>query len=53
MAEQGFQAMMKGKDKIVAGSAMTKAQGVANKVLPDRLKAVAHRGMAEPQDDDE
>ena len=53
VAEQGFRALMKEKGKVVAGSATTKAQGVANKVLPDRLKAVAHRGMAEPQDDDE
>src|SRR3954452_13870819 len=39
VAKQGFQALMKEKDKIVAGSATTKAQGAANKVLPDKLKA--------------
>jgi uncharacterized protein len=50
VARQGFQALMKEKDKIVAGSATTKAQGVANKVLPDKLKAAAHRKMAEPTD---
>ncbi|MFF3285722.1 SDR family NAD(P)-dependent oxidoreductase [Streptomyces sp. NPDC003023] len=48
VAEQGLDALMSGVDKIVAGSAKTKAQGLANKVLPDRLKAAAHRGMAEP-----
>ncbi|TFV55248.1 SDR family NAD(P)-dependent oxidoreductase [Geodermatophilus sp. DF01-2] len=48
VAEQGFQALMKGEDKVVAGSAKTKAQGVANKVLPDSLKSKAHRQMAEP-----
>lgn len=48
VAEQGFQVLMKDKDKIVAGSVKTKAQGVANKVLPDRAKAAAHRKMAEP-----
>lgn len=52
VAEQDFQALMKEKGKIVASSATTRAQGVANKVLPDKLKAVAHRGMAEPQDDE-
>lgn len=34
--------------KLVAGSVKTKVQGVANKVLPDRLKAAVHRRMAEP-----
>jgi uncharacterized protein len=50
VAEQGFKALMDGDDKLVAGSAKTKVQGVANKVLPDKLKAAAHRQMAEPQD---
>jgi short-subunit dehydrogenase len=49
VAKQGFEALMAGKDKIVAGSTKTKAQGVANKVLPDKLKAAAHRQMAEPE----
>ncbi len=49
VAKQGFDALMAGKDKVVASSLKSKAQGVANKVLPDRLKAVAHRKMAEPE----
>jgi short-subunit dehydrogenase len=48
VAEQGFKALMKDKEKVVAGSAKTKAQGVAGKVLPDRAKAEMHRRMAEP-----
>ncbi|MFJ8077242.1 SDR family NAD(P)-dependent oxidoreductase [Streptomyces sp. NPDC096176] len=48
VAKQGLDALMAGADKVVAGSAKTKMQGLANKVLPDRLKAAAHRGMAEP-----
>jgi short-subunit dehydrogenase len=48
VAKQGFDALMEGKDKIIAGSVSTKAQGVANSVLPDKLKAAAHRQMAEP-----
>jgi short-subunit dehydrogenase len=48
VAEQGFNALMAGKDKLVAGSLKTKAQGAANKVLPDKVKAAAHRQMAEP-----
>jgi len=50
VAAQGFAALMDGKNKIVAGSLKTKAQGVANRVLPDKVKAVAHRKMAEPEE---
>ena len=48
VAEQGFAALMAGEEKLVAGSVMTKAQGALSAVLPDRLKATAHRKMAEP-----
>jgi short-subunit dehydrogenase len=48
VAKQGFEAMMKGKEKVVAGSAKTRIQGAASKVLPDSVKAEMHRGMAEP-----
>jgi len=48
VARQGFEALMDGEDKLVAGSLMTKAQGAMNKVLPDNVKAAAHRKMAEP-----
>jgi short-subunit dehydrogenase len=52
VAKQGFDALMEGEDKLVAGSAKTKVQGAMNKVLPDKLKSAAHRQMAEPQSDD-
>jgi short-subunit dehydrogenase len=48
VAKQGFEALMKGDKKIVAGGLGTKAQGIAAKVLPDSVKAGMHRGMAEP-----
>jgi short-subunit dehydrogenase len=48
VAEQGFKALMKGEKKLVAGGFGTKAQGVASKVLPDSVKGVLHRQMAEP-----
>jgi uncharacterized protein len=48
VAKQGFEALMKGKEKIVAGSAKTKVQGAASKVMPDKAKAEMHRKMAEP-----
>jgi len=48
VAKQGFDALMSGEGKIIAGSATTKVQGIASKVLPDKLKAATHRQMAEP-----
>jgi short-subunit dehydrogenase len=48
VAKQGFEAMRKDKEKVVAGSLKTKAQGVASKVMPDKAKAEMHRRMAEP-----
>jgi short-subunit dehydrogenase len=50
VAAQGFAALMDGKNKIVAGSLQTKVQGALNDVLPDKVKAMAHRQMAEPED---
>jgi short-subunit dehydrogenase len=50
VAEQGFKALFDSDDKVVAGSATTKLTGAMNKVLPDKLKAAAHRQMAEPED---
>lgn len=48
VARQGFEALVKGRKRVAAGSVKTKAQEAMNKVLPDQVKAAAHRGMAEP-----
>ena len=48
VARQGFEAMMDGKERAVAGSVSTKLQGRGNRLLPDSVKAEAHRKMAEP-----
>ena len=48
VAKQGFDALMKGERRVVAASTRTKLQEAADKVLPDALKAKAHRTMAEP-----
>jgi short-subunit dehydrogenase len=48
VAEQGFEALMKGEDQVVAASAKNKVQAVAAKVIPDKVKAQMHRKMAEP-----
>ncbi len=51
VARQGFDALLAGEDRVVAASLMTKAQEVAAKVLPDKVKARLHRKAAEPQED--
>jgi uncharacterized protein len=43
VAKQGYDALMKGDRKVVAESALTKAMGLANRVLPDSVKAFASR----------
>ncbi|RUS97569.1 oxidoreductase [Dulcicalothrix desertica PCC 7102] len=48
VARQGFEALMAGKESVVAGSIMTKIQGAVAKVLPDGAKTEMHRQIAEP-----
>jgi short-subunit dehydrogenase len=49
VARQGFEALMRGDQKVVAGSFLVKAMGMANRVLPDQLKAVGNRVMSMPR----
>lgn len=48
VAKQGFEALMAGKDAVIAGSLMTKLQGAVSKVLPDTIAAEQHRQLTEP-----
>jgi short-subunit dehydrogenase len=48
VARQGFEALMKGDDHVVAGSLKNKVQALAGKAIPDTTKAAMHRKMAEP-----
>ena len=48
VAKQGFEALMAGKDSIIAGSLQTKLQGTVSKVLPDTANAELHRQLTEP-----
>jgi short-subunit dehydrogenase len=48
VAQQGFDALMAGKDHVVAGSLKNKVQAVAAKVIPDTVKAQMHREQAQP-----
>jgi uncharacterized protein len=49
VAEQGFKALMDGKDHIFSSSLKTKIQGEVGKFVPESLKAEQHRKMAEPK----
>jgi short-subunit dehydrogenase len=48
VAKQGYEALMAGKDKVIAGSKKNLLVGLANHVLPDQIKADRHAKMAEP-----
>jgi short-subunit dehydrogenase len=48
VAKQGFDALMAGKDHVIAGSLMTKVMANMSKVLPDTVNAEQHRKLAEP-----
>jgi uncharacterized protein len=49
VARDGFEALMAGKERIVAGSTKNKIQAAASRLMPDRVKAELHRRMAEPK----
>jgi len=51
VAKQGFDALMAGKDDIIAGSLKTKLQGMVSKVLPETVNAELHHQISEPGSD--
>lgn len=51
VAREGFDALMAGKERAVAGSLSTKLQGRGSRFIPDAIKAKMHRQMAEPKGD--
>jgi hypothetical protein len=48
VARQGFEALMAGEERVVAGSFKNRAQVAAGRFMPDSAKAEMHRNMAEP-----
>ncbi len=48
VARQGFEALMAGKDHLIAGSLKTKMQAAVIGALPDTVTSEIHRGMSEP-----
>ena len=48
VAQQGFDAMMKGEDRIIAGAMKNRVQGFMTRFLTDQQKAGLQRAQAEP-----
>jgi short-subunit dehydrogenase len=48
VAKEGFEALMAGKDHVIAGSLKNKFQATAGYILPDPVVAKWHADMAEP-----
>jgi uncharacterized protein len=48
VARKGFEALMKGKDHVVAAMFKEKAEIVAGQVTPETIKAQQHRKLSEP-----
>ena len=48
VAKQGFEGLMAGKERVEAGSLMSKIQGRMSRFIPDAVKAKAHSKIAEP-----
>jgi short-subunit dehydrogenase len=48
VAKAGFEAMMDGKDSVIAASLKSKLQGLANEILPETVKAKVSASEARP-----
>ncbi|CAN5604256.1 SDR family NAD(P)-dependent oxidoreductase [soil metagenome] len=48
VARMGYEAMMAGRERVVAASFASKLQGRGSRLMPDSLKVQMHRKMAEP-----
>lgn len=48
VAREGFEALMKGKDHVVAAMAKEKFQVAVGQVIPEKIKAEQHRKISEP-----
>ena len=51
VARQGLEALMAGKQKVVASSVTTKATAAVAAILPDKVKALLHKRANQPSGD--
>jgi len=52
VARDGFEALMAGKDHVIAGSVKNKAQVAGGKLLPEKARAAVHAAQVKPDQDD-
>ena len=52
VAREGFEALMAGKDHVIAGSAKNRAQAAGGKLLPEKAAAGLHAVQTKPKQDD-
>jgi uncharacterized protein len=52
VAKDGFEALMAGKDHVIAGSVRNKAQVAGSKVLSEKARAAMQAAQTKPQSDD-
>jgi short-subunit dehydrogenase len=50
VARMGYEALMAGKERVVAGNLSVKAQGAFARFVPERLKAAMHERLAQPKE---
>jgi short-subunit dehydrogenase len=51
VAKDGFEALLAGKDHVIAGSARNRAQVAGSKFLPEQARATLHAAQTRPRDD--
>jgi uncharacterized protein len=51
VAKDGFEALMAGKDHVIAGSVKNKAQVAGGKLMPETVRARLHAAQTKPEDD--
>jgi short-subunit dehydrogenase len=52
VARDGFEAMLAGKDHVIAGSRKNKAQVAGGRLMPEKAKAAMHAAQTKPRADD-
>ena len=52
VAKDGFEALMAGKDHVIAGSVKNKAQVAGGKLMPEKARAAMHAAQVKPELDD-
>jgi uncharacterized protein len=52
VARDGFEALMDGKDHVIAGSVTNKAQVAGGKLMPEKVRAALHAAQVKPEQDD-